>query len=248
MSFSALLMDLRENTITDQNPLSKIKNLQSAKEGSTRLKVVGMSNPLVKKISKKLFLQTTNLDIVDILDDITDILENNEIYEDQLLAIYTLEKLNKKFPDNIFDYFDRWIDFVDYWAISDHLIINIAPYIDPKPYLNQISKWRESDNFWRRRMSVTFFLKHVREASTHYNHVLDTAQHLINDKSYYVRKAFPWILRDATRKNSDVHEVLFNFLRKNIVKISKTELRESMKYLNDDFKNKLLEKYLLDKK
>ncbi|MHA1910307.1 MAG: DNA alkylation repair protein [Candidatus Kariarchaeaceae archaeon] len=244
MSFSALLREIRENTLIDQNPLSKIKNLQSAKEGKTRLKVVGMSNPLVKKISKKLFLQTIKLDIVDILDDVTDTLENNEIYEDQILAIYTLEKMNKKFPDNIFDYFDGWIDFVDYWAISDHLIINIAPYIDPKSYLDRISKWRESDNFWRRRMSITFFLKHVREASTHYNQVLETTQYLINDKSYYVRKAFPWIIRDATRKNPDVHEVLFNFLSKNIVKISKTELRESMKYLNDDLKKQLLKKYL----
>ena len=229
----------------DQRAEGKNSFLQTGKYESTRLKAVGIANPTLKKAAASLYKDVKHVEYESVLADIDSIMSTSSIYEYQLLAVYVLEKFRKEFEQSTFELIDSWIDHIDYWAISDHLAINLFGHfpLEELWYQNRLWSWLDSDHYWRRRQALTAYLVRVRNNGDLIQPVLRTIERLLPEDNYYIKKAIPWVLRESYRKHPQNHLLVYDFLTTNMSYFSKTMLREAMRYLEQPQQDSLLQLY-----
>ncbi|MHA2504299.1 MAG: DNA alkylation repair protein [Candidatus Kariarchaeaceae archaeon] len=239
------IVDWIENTAEDQDAQGKNSFLQTGKYEKTRLRAVGISNPTLKKAASSLYKQLKDQPFTEVLDSVDDLMQNSEIYEAQLLSVYILEKFKRQFNDETFNRIDSWIDSIDYWAISDHLAINLFGHfpLNTQEYQQRLFSWLDSDHYWRRRQALTAYLAIARKDPDILDPVLRTIRVLLPEDNYYIKKAIPWILREAYRKHPQHNQAVFEFLKQHISSFSKTMLREAMRYLSEKQQQELLKLY-----
>ena len=145
-----------------------------------------------------------------------------------------LEKWKKHFNNDSFDCIDSWVDTVDYWAISDHLSINLLGHfpLHDRGYQQRLFSWLDSPLYWRRRQALTAYLLPARNNPIVFPIVLKTIAVLLPEKNYYIQKAIPWILREGYRKHPQNHAQAYAFLQQHRASFSKTHWREAMRYLS----------------
>jgi 3-methyladenine DNA glycosylase AlkD len=167
------------------------------------------------------------------------------VYEEQLLAVYLLEKYKKQFNRETFQTINRWIDLIDYWAISDHLAINLFGNfpLEEQWYQATLAQWLESDHYWRRRQGLTAYLHRVRTHAELLVPVLNTVEILLPEDNYYIKKAIPWVLRESYRTHPQHHQQVFEFITTHMTYFNKTMLREAMRYLDESMQQELLKQY-----
>lgn len=233
------MKQLIRNTSPDQNAKSKTSFLRTAKEGQpTRLKAFGLSNGKVKKLAVQFYSEEYKSHPFDEVLFACDLLfREAEFVEDHMLIFYLLERFHKQFTSDLFSVVNQWIDLIDHWISSDHIDINVMRKYPIERHLKEISSWRNSENFWRRRQSITILLKHLKKDNVG-EILMGNIEHLKTDKSYYVRKGFTWVMREYSKIRP---EIVYRFLDTNINHLNKTELRECSKYLKQ--KEELIEKY-----
>ena len=127
------------------------------------------------------------------------------VIEGHVFIMYLLEAYKKKIqPRELFEVIvSSWIEHIDHWITADHLCINVFPYIPitQHPYLQTIQEWTGSKNMWKRRLSIVAFIKHLKKNHEARTIALNNINQLIQDRSYYVRKAIPWVLRTISKED-----------------------------------------------
>jgi 3-methyladenine DNA glycosylase AlkD len=240
---------------SDQEPVGKTKFVKTAKDGPiTRLSAVGKSNPLVRKKSKEFYKSYNNsLDLKNLLLGLDYIYQNIDYTEAAMFVFYTLEtfkslyKKDGEAQNEIFDLINyRWIDKIDHWIPSDHLCIDGVRHIQVyrDKYVKEIGKWVESDHFWRQRLSVVIFIKHLKTSKVARDQAINNITQLLGNKNYYIRKSFPWVLREISKVEPDRIET---YVRDNISYFNKTELREAVKALDELIQVELIDLYMSNK-
>ena len=220
----------------DQDPEKKTAFVRIAKEGDvTLLRAFGISNPTVKQLAKGYFRKGYSFNTV--LSNCDEMIRSARHTEEIIFALYLIE-FYKSTDERLFRAADVWIDLIDHWMMSDHLSINAMRHYTVENHIDEIRVWTVSDNFWRRRQSVTIFLKHMKKTEVR-KAVLANMTELLGDRNYYVRKAIPWVLRECSKFDLDG---ICRFLEDNIKSFSKTELREASKRIPE--RERLLELYL----
>jgi 3-methyladenine DNA glycosylase AlkD len=229
----------------DQETKGKNAFLQSGKYEKTRLKAVGIANPTLKKAAAMLYKGFKEKPFEEVLQEVDDIMIHSKIYEEQLLAIYLLEKYRREFEQTTFKTIDKWIDDIDYWAISDHLAINLFGNfpLEEQWYRDRLREWLESDHYWRRRQGLTAYLHCARNHAELLEPVLETIIILLPEDNYYIQKAIPWVLRESYRKHPQNHQRVNEFISKHMTYFNKTMLREAMRYLSESMQESLLNQY-----
>lgn len=153
------------------------------------------------------------------------------------------------FDRETFTTIDSWIDSVDYWAISDHLSLNIMgnfPLEEPW-YKNRLAGWLSAPGYWRRRQGLTAFIVRARKLPELLEPVLSAVEQLLGDDNYYIRKAIPWTIREAYRRHPENHGRVFEFLNTHIGSFNKTMLREAMGNLSREMQDELLQVYAAER-
>lgn len=241
---------LEDPSSSDQNKESKSGFIRTAKAGPiTRLRAAGISNGKLKKYATEIFKENKTIDYNPLMGEMSDLYLEAKSTETVVLCFFILEKFKQLVRNNSKDIFkiinSDWIDKIDHWTSSDHLCINLVGYLElDEDIIEEVKTWRKSQNFWRRRLSITFFLKHYKGNEEISNLVLEQIDYLKNDKNYYVRKSLPWLMRTVSHTIPDTIE---EYLEKNIIYFSKTEIREASRKLSDDAQVQLIELYELSK-
>jgi len=225
---------LNDKNNQDQNSATKTQFLKTGQEGApSKLIAVGISNPTLRNYANLFYKEHKDDDFETIFNRIEHLWLHHGSSESIVLAYCILGKFGKKLQYHHFTRFNEiWINEIDQWIAADHLCIDVLghlPLIEPE-YLAEIKTWMTSTNFWRRRLSLTAFVKHVRKDRRYVDVVLAHVDQLKNDKSYYVRKALSWQLRECGNKDA---AKLFGYLTNNYHFFKKTELREAVKKLKD---------------
>ena len=225
---------------SDQELEGKRRFVKTANVGPvTRLDVLGISNGKLKKKAAEVFRENKNASFQQVLELTEELFCNAQHIEEQILATYLLEKYKKLVSNHAPQMFERidtvWIEHVDHWMGADHLAINVFRYLPvyEETYVAKIRTWVESPNFWRQRLSIIAFIKHIKTHPAIHNIIIDHINQLKTSKNYYVRKTFPWILREISKTNPDI---INQYLLDNYMFFSKTELREATKNLANSSK------------
>lgn len=228
VDFEAWLID---PSTSDQEVEGKRKFMKTSKDGPvTQLDVIGKSNGLLRKKAKEFFKGNKTLDIIHVMEYLEKIQDNTKILEARIISAYLLGMYKKQFDKKVWDRLHTWIDGVDHWTAADHLCIDVYghfPVYDP-PYYDNLMDEIISSNFWRRRIAVVCFIKHVRTSSKAVERMLNLMDRIVTDKQYYVRKAIPWLLREASKSEP---KLIKAYIDKNRGNLKLSEMKEASKYL-----------------
>ena len=139
------------------------------------IKVIGIRTPILRKIAKQIKDEQGFLKY-----------NTHTYYEENILAALVISKLK----DNLFEYIDEFIPYIDNWAVNDIFAGSLKQFknID----INYINKYLESTNPWSIRFGLTLLLSHyVNEEN------IDTVLKMsesVNNSDYYVEMANAWLL------------------------------------------------------
>ena len=139
---------------------------------------------------------------MDFLVQVADELFSGRILEEQVMAVFLLEKQTKNFGENEFQLFASWLDRVSSWADHDALAhYLLAPMVAADPArCRQVFQWAKSGNRWRRRAACVALIRGARERRFFEQIVRLSNQLLHNqDEDDMVQKGLGWLLRETAK-------------------------------------------------
>lgn len=155
-------------------------------------------------------------------------------FETRVAAIDILKAYAKNGDvDKAINIADKWIDDADTWGITDPLsspTIGILLLRDPKVE-DILKSWQKSENFWRRRCSVLPYLYLSLKAQykpEYKKKILDAVTPHIYDEEFFVGKAAGWVLRELSKRDSNL---VANYFRTHGNNMTKLVIREGSKKL-----------------
>jgi hypothetical protein len=108
-----------------------------------------------------------------------------------------------------------------------------------------ISEWREAESVWQRRASVVAFANLAREGDRNFpgftEMVLDNCADLLGSRERFAQTGVGWVLRELCL--SDEGRVVA-FVEANLGRFSREALKNAIKYLQPEMKERLLQAHL----
>jgi 3-methyladenine DNA glycosylase AlkD len=121
------------------------------------------------------------------------------------------------------------------WALVDPLAHTVAGVVlteHPAAAGPHVDRWStDADSFWVRRLSVLSLSRPVRAGVVPFAVFEATADRLLDEREFFVRKAIGWVLRDLGRADPGSVEA---FCRPRMARISTVTWREAAKVLAPD--------------
>jgi len=162
-------------------------------------------------------------------------------WESKQIAGKSLEKFSRKNPEICLDFISLVLDDLDNWSVCDNLaMFGVEPivYQSPELVLPLSEEWIKSKNKWIRRFGVVTMRGYRKvKATDEVFKILDT---VMEDEDKDVKKAVSWILREITKKNSDM---VAEFLKKWATHPSRDTrwmIKDGMKKLGSDIQKEIL--------
>jgi 3-methyladenine DNA glycosylase AlkD len=206
----------------------------------TELECLGVRKPVIHSLAKEFRnAHEKDRDLSDIHKVVGE-LWSVPIYDVKTLAISILRIMDKKIDKSTFDLVKAWFDDIDNWSHCDGLSVYVLGSIllRDDSVISEIMKWTKSDNHWRRRGALTSTMLANRKTKGDPFWTLTMLNDVVEDKEYYVRKTFSWVLREMGKGYPDF---VFEYLMYNKSKFNKTDVKESVKYLPKDKAKTVLE-------
>ncbi len=132
------------------------------------------------------------------------------------VGLKMLDRFRKKLGAEHFPLFDRWVDYLNNWASTDHLTAHhISECIRDDPGLvEQLIQWTGSDNRWRRRASAVTMVP-IAHKGEMLDAVFRIADRLMLDEDDMVQKGVGWMLKEASVEHPQaIHEYLLKWKQK----------------------------------
>jgi len=128
------------------------------------------------------------------------------------------------------------------WALVDWLCTKVAaPLVERDPALKRTLKaWARDDDFWLRRSSMLSLLPALRRGEGDFELFSRFASRMVEEGEFFIRKAIGWVLRDTSKKRPGL---AYEFLSAYIDRVSGLTLREGSKYLPEEQREELMERY-----
>lgn len=158
----------------------------------------------------------------------------SNVIEEGSVAIRILRKMTQRFTPELFETFDRWVNYCTNWAITDTLsyrLIGEVLMLDASK-IEQLLEWTKSKNRWRRRAAAVSLVKPALKGKF-LNEVFLVAEPLMTDNDVIVQKGVGWLLKDASWKHP---KEVRDFLMKRKEKTSALVLRYASERLPENMK------------
>ena len=130
----------------------------------------------------------------------------------------------------------------DSWAYVDAIAVHlVGPLVEEFPRLSgELDRWSADENFWMRRAAILGLLLPLRRGAGDWRRFARYADDMLEEREFFIRKAIGWVLRDVSKKDPDR---VSSFVAARVERISGVTIREAVKYLPDEDKERLLEGY-----
>jgi 3-methyladenine DNA glycosylase AlkD len=221
-----------ERIIEDLKDLGKQERKEKIEQylKTSSLEFIGVELPDIHKTVKRNIKEL----VIDELPEVMEGLWKITTFEIRLAAIDILKVYAKKGSvETGMNFADIWVDDGDTWGIIDPLCspaIGSMLLRDGKVE-DILRSWRTSDNFWRRRASVLPFL-HLALKSQYkpeFNEkILEAVTPHISDGEFFVGKAAGWVLRELSKRDT---ELVRSYFDKHHDRMTKLVIREGTKKL-----------------
>src|SRR5919107_3605508 len=174
--------------------------------------------------------------------------------EDKLAGILFLQEI--LLPQGALDWhselprFARLFDegYISDWSICDWFCVKVlGPLAEQQgePCARAISERREAKSVWQRRASVVAFVNLAREGDQNFagftEMMLNDCSHILGSQERFAQTGVGWVLRELSR--SDQGRVI-GFVEANLDRFSREALKNAIKYLPPDVKERLLRAHL----
>jgi 3-methyladenine DNA glycosylase AlkD len=194
----------------------------------------GLSSIQAKEIAKKYYSAVKSS-----LDDAMILTE--ELLKDRNLsysgvALNILQRFEKKIGPEHFITFDRWIEYLDNWAVIDQLCTHMicATIMKDTSLINRLLEWAKSENRWRRRASAVSLIPITRKGEI-LHLVFKVSDQLMTDADDMVQKGVGWLLKEASKKHPmEVRDYLLEWRNRTsslILRYASEKLPKDMKVL-----------------
>lgn len=233
MIFTEIRKELKRNV--DKEYRKSIKRF--FKEGQ-EINFLGVRTPIVRKISKKYFLEVKDKSKKEILKLCEALLEKG-YSEEKGIAFGWASRLKDEFKSSDFTLFKSWLKkYVKNWGHCDGFCSGIlGPFIYKFPeFIPEVKKWTQSKNRWLRRASAVLMISLLTDKK-YLVDVFDIADRLLMDQDDLVQKGYGWMLKEAS--NSYPQEV-FLYVMKHKKEMPRTALRYAIEKLSEDLHRKAM--------
>lgn len=189
---------------------------------------IGVSVKDVRGVAKKHTKTTTFQELQKLL--------KSDIHEYRMLAgIILVNKFryNKEERQKTFEFYLKNIKRFNNWDLVDTTCYKIMGWYlkDKKKERKLLYTLVKDGNLWERRAAIVSTFELIR--NNEFGDTLKLAQKLFSDKHELIQKAVGWMLKEVGKKDK---EILIDFLKNNIDKISKVALYAASEKLSDEEK------------
>lgn len=167
---------------------------------------------------------------------------DRRVYELRQAAVTLLERSRDDLDAGALYLLERLIRDAHTWALVDPLAINVTGTIalaDPRVW-TRTDRWIADDDRWLRRAAVIAHLPAVRADRAAFARFAAHADAVLDEREFFIRKAVGWVLREAGRRHPDL---VVAWLEPRIDRASGVTVREAVKYLAADDRDRLLDAY-----
>jgi 3-methyladenine DNA glycosylase AlkD len=136
----------------------------------------------------------------DFLVRVADKLFSGRVLEEQVAAVFLLEKMDAQFGDREFELFESWLDRISSWADHDGLVhYLIAPMVAANPArVKDVFRWAKSPKRWHRRAACVALIRGAR-ARMFFPQIVKLSDFLLADQDDMVQKGLGWLLRETAK-------------------------------------------------
>ena len=127
-------------------------------------------------------------------------LYKNKIEEMTLAGNFVLQNKIDCIGKSDLPFLDKALNYFYSWSTIDDFCIDVLQPIllkYPRETLYFLKKWNQSENRWKRRVSVVAFVRKVGESGKFTDEALSLCENLIFDKEDLVQKGVGWCLKDV---------------------------------------------------
>ncbi|UCD92417.1 MAG: DNA alkylation repair protein [Methanobacteriota archaeon] len=206
----------------------------------TDLECLGVRKPILHSLAKEFYDKHKKDGNLDHVHKVVKELWSVPIYDVKTLAISILRRFDRMVDRSTLNMVETWYDDIDNWSHCDGLSVYVLGSIVLKDesVVPEIMSWTKSHNFWKRRGALLSTMIGNRKGKGDPFWTFTMLNDLLEDKEYYVRKAFSWVLREMGKGYPDF---VYEYLMYNKAKFSKKDVEESVKYIPEDKAKMVLE-------
>lgn len=195
----------------------------------SELEFLGVKVPLVRKEARAWLRENPELEREELLA-LADELWGRGVHELRSfaidLAIFRLESLEQGDLRTV----ERWLREAKTWAHVDALAVQlVGKLLERFPGVARtLDRWSHDDDFWIRRSAMLALLLGLRQGGGDWDRFSAYADRMLEENEFFIRKAIGWILRETAKKRP---EIVYEFLRGRIDRVSGLTLREGSRSL-----------------
>jgi 3-methyladenine DNA glycosylase AlkD len=235
---------IQQTLVSHNSGLSaqQIKNA-SAYMG-TQHQMIGVSTQKQKELAKNKYgLQFEISELFPIMDLA---FKKSKIYEVKnaafLLAEYNFKKADKA---KLYKTMIGWVDHVDNWGHSDYLSKFLTRFLEmeehKKEFLEELNKWNNHKNPWKRRQSLVALLYYARTKNEHlpFKTIITLVNNQLKAPEYFVQKGLGWTLRESYNVYPDL---TYKFVHDNFHLVSPVAFTAAIEKMTEKEKSVLKQK------
>ncbi|MCK4717116.1 MAG: DNA alkylation repair protein, partial [Thermoplasmata archaeon] len=222
--------------------MARLKELGRSKSASlmnkfikTELECYGATVTNTHKLAKEIVQEVYADGGLEKVLDLSDALWNEPVFEARMLAISLLKAIPKEKNMDVVKRIVPWFSSVDNWAHCDALsgyVLGEAIVRDEK-VLPLMKRWTTNKNPWKRRAALIAPIPLYRKKRGKPEFTFKQLEILEDEKEYYVKKAFDWILTEIGKRYPDE---LHSYLMENGKRYNRTQLKKCTKYLPERYR------------
>ena len=169
------------------------------------LKHLGASVPAIRQVAKAVQRQHPELPH-DRLVLLVEALWARPVHECRMVAVELLDLYGNSLTAADGALLERLLRESRTWALVDSLAARVVgPLVEREPELGErLDRWVVDEDVWLRRSALLALLLPLRRGDGDMDRFSRYADQLLEDPSFWVRKAIGWVLRDTGRKRPDL--------------------------------------------
>lgn len=159
-------------------------------------------------------------------------------YEYRSVAIALLGRYEAHLRESDLPWLVALVRSSDTWAHVDWLATDIIGGVAERypAALRRLPTWGRDPSFWVRRTALLAQVRPLARGEGDFALFARLAATMLDEREFFIRKAIGWVLRETSKKRS---ELVFGFLKDHRDAVSALSLQEGAKYLPAPMRTKL---------
>lgn len=227
------------------NASSSIESIRTLADYlGTRHQLLGVPAGKQKELAKNKYgLELTEEELFMVMDLA---FKKSRIYEVKNAA-FLLTEYNYKNMDKtrLYKIMTGWVDKVDNWGHSDYLSKFLTRFLEmkehKKEFLEEIKKWNNDPNPWKRRQSMVALFYYARTKNQHlpFKTIIALIANQLEAPEYFVQKGLGWTLRESYNVYPDL---TYKFVHDNFHLVSPVAFTAAIEKMSEKEKSILKQK------